>query len=84
MAYDGNNKRHWSVSREISISDLVILLSTLAGVMVAYAKLDIRIALIEQASVERAMEAEKSVKRAEQAVEEINRKLDRLIEQNRR
>lgn len=80
MAYDGENKRRWNVSKEISLGDLIGLASAFAAVLVAYGKLDTRVSLVEQSQASQAAESERSTKRVEQSIAEINHKLDRLIE----
>lgn len=80
MSYEGENKRKWSVNKEISLGDLIGLISAFAAVLIAWGNLDKRITLVEQSQAALAVEQDKSVKRMEQAVSEINHKLDRLIE----
>lgn len=80
MSYEGENKRKWSVNKEISLGDLICLATAFSGLFMAYNVLNTRIALVEQAQAALAAEQDRSVKRMEQAVSEINHKLDRLIE----
>ena len=80
MAYEGDNRRKWHVTREISITDLVGLATACGAVLVAYGKLDTRLALVEQFNNTQAIEMERQNKRLEEGQGEINHKLDRLIE----
>lgn len=68
------------MTKEVSIGDLIGLISAFAAVFIAYGKLDTRVSLVEQSTASQAVELDKSTKRVEQSIAEINHKLDRLIE----
>lgn len=78
--YQGENKRKWHFGKEISLGDVIGLASAFAAVLIAYGKLDTRVALVEQSQAAQAMESEKVIKRVEEAIAKVNDKLDRLIE----
>ena len=80
MSYEGDNKRKWHMVKEVSIGDLIGLIAACSAVLVAYGKLDTRVALIEQSQVSQQAEFGRSISRLEGAISEMNRKLDRLIE----
>lgn len=77
---DYENRRKWSLNKEISLGDLIGLVSAFAAVLIAYGKLDTRVSLVEQSQLSQALAEERSVRRLEEAIAESNRKLDRLIE----
>lgn len=85
--YDGQNRRGWSIKKEISIGDAIaIVVGTLAA-LGAWSNLNTRVALLEQARIEQSKnderqdsEAARYQARIDKSLEEINRKLDRLIE----
>lgn len=78
--YEGSNRRKWSVTKEISLGDVIGLASAFAAVLLAYGKLDTRVSLVEQSQVSQTAASDRSINRMEQAISEINHKLDRLIE----
>jgi hypothetical protein len=84
MSYDGENKRKWHFGKEVSIGDAIGLASAIAAVLIAYAQLDTRVALIEQSNLAQSGYMGDAVSRLEESIREINQKLDRLIERNQR
>lgn len=82
--FEGEDKRKWHIPKEISIGDIVGLVSAIAAVLIAYGKLDTRVALLEQSQAAQIVSAEKAVIRMELSIYEIDRKLDRLIESRTR
>ena len=70
----------WNIRWEISLGDVIGLISAIAAVLLAYGKLDTRVSLVEQAQLSQAHEQSNAIRRLEEAVSENNRKLDRLIE----
>lgn len=70
----------WNVRWEISVGDVVGLISAIAAVLLAYGKLDTRLSLAEQSIASQTLEQKEAVRRVEQSIAEMNHKLDRLIE----
>lgn len=88
--YEGANRRRWHIKKEISLGDLVAIVSAALAVVYAYTTLDKRVTLLESAAVVQKVtdtkqdeEALRYQARLERAIEEINKKLDRLIEGRR-
>jgi uncharacterized membrane protein len=73
-------KEPWRFKKEISLADIITIISAGAAVIYAYTTLDKRIALIEAA---RAVESVSDVafqNRMESRINKMDEKLDRIIE----
>ena len=87
-------RRSWVISKEISIPHIVTLVSALCAVVVSWASLDKRLAVIESSLIivtqkQQIQDADRSTIRSElrdsrnelrQDLAEVARKLDRLVE----
>jgi hypothetical protein len=87
VSYDGDDRRRWHIKKEVSLGDIIAFVVAAVALAGAYATLDKRLALLEQAVVVQhvvdARQDEESLRfqqRVNEALSEANRKLDRLIE----
>lgn len=78
--WDGRNQRKWHMSREVSLADVLALVTALILGSLAYSTVVQRVALLEQGQASIKGDLEQTTKRLETAMGEINHKLDRLIE----
>ena len=69
MAYSGENKRRWHLSREISIDGIIALMAALIAVGAAWMKLNERLGAVEIKQIQ-----------ITARLDRIENKLDRVIE----
>ena len=80
----------WRVKKEISLVDIITIVTALLSVVYAYTTLDKRITTVEQAALVQAAtdkrqddESIRTQTRIDTQLTEMNRKLDRLMERGR-
>lgn len=81
----------WRVKREVSLGDIVAIVLAFAAATVAWANLNTRVSLLEQATITQKSnderqdaEAIRYQQRIGEELEKLNRKLDRLLERGTR
>jgi len=74
--YEGENRRGWHVKKEITLGDLIALLVAIAAVLAAYARMDVRVSLVEQAVAYRTQ----SLEEIKSQLQRLDAKVERLIE----
>lgn len=92
--FDGEDRRspeRWKVKKEISLVDIITIVSAILSIVFAYTTLDKRTTALEQAAIIQAAtdkrQDEDGIRtqgRIDEQLRELNRKIDRLIERGAR
>jgi hypothetical protein len=83
-------KPGWVVKKEVSIPDVIAFLTSMAFVIMAYATLDKRLALLEASKIEQQLtdarqdrDSMRLTSEVKEQLQRMNDKLDRLVERER-
>lgn len=74
---------HWHVSREISLGDLVAIVTALVAVVIAYMSLDGRVSVVEIVTRTNTQQISEAISEIKQELRRLNDRLERSYENRR-
>jgi hypothetical protein len=75
-----NQETKWHVSREISMGDLVAILTALIAVVVSYMQLDARVKVVEVITSQNSAQISTAVSEIKQDMRRIADRVERIVE----
>jgi hypothetical protein len=73
-------RKRWTINKEISIGDLIAFSVAAAAVITAYFTLDKRVSVLESSTAEAAKSTEMWRNELREEIKDINHKLDKALE----